>query len=408
MNQNWLCIFDNADDQQVFLREYIPSCNHGNVIITSRLTETSQMASPGWHIHLSNLNSEHAVKLLLKHANQESSDKNVNVASEVVNALGFHALAVSTAGAYIGATPTCTLQNYMSHFNKKRGKVFNYRMRSLDNYQRTVFSAFHLSFDQLSHPTQYLMQICAYLHPTAIPLELFTRAAASLRHDTTSFDSDPPTESINSMKEFLALFTGEGSWEDSVVELCKLSLASYDVLKAHLIFHPVIHACAHETVVQEENMFQIAMLLLGRAIPIPGKTHEDFQFRRQLVIHASHVEAAKLPTVSVQLALAEVFRDSGFWTKTAKLEEEIIFQVKKAVGERHPGTLSCMSNLGITYHICGRLKEAEKVLEGVLLLRKEVSGERHPNTLTLMSNLGLTYLARGKLEAAEKLQEEVL
>ncbi|KAE9405904.1 hypothetical protein BT96DRAFT_972319 [Gymnopus androsaceus JB14] len=28
MHQNWLCIFDNADDETVFLKDYIPICNH--------------------------------------------------------------------------------------------------------------------------------------------------------------------------------------------------------------------------------------------------------------------------------------------------------------------------------------------------------------------------------------------
>ncbi|KAE9399116.1 TPR-like protein, partial [Gymnopus androsaceus JB14] len=407
INQNWLCIFDNADDQEVFLKEYIPSCNHGNVIVTSRLTETSQMATPGWHIHLSNLSSESAVELLLKHANEESSNNNISVAGEVVNALGFHALAVSTAGAYIGATPTCTLQKYMTYFDKKRSKMLNYRMRSLDNYQRTVFSAFQLSFDQLSHPSQYLMQICAYLHPTAIPLAIFTQAAAFTGSDTSSVDLDPPTDSMNSMKEFLSLFEDEASWEDNVVELCRLSLASYDILKACIIFHPVIHTCARETVVKEVNMFQIAMLLLGRAIPL-GKTDADFRFRHQLVIHASHIQARNLPTVCVQVALAKVFKDSGFWDKTEKLEEEVLLLHKKAIGVRHPDTLSAMENLGVTYRVCGKVEAAEKLEEEVLLLRKEVIGEHHPDTLLSMNNLGLTYWACGKSEAAEKLQEEVL
>ncbi|KAE9403742.1 hypothetical protein BT96DRAFT_936175 [Gymnopus androsaceus JB14] len=106
MDGNWLCIFDNADDKEVFLNEYIPSCNHGNVIVTSRLTETSQMASPGCHVDFCDLSKENAIELLLRQAHQESSDANQALASTIVDALGCHALAVSTAGAYIGATPT--------------------------------------------------------------------------------------------------------------------------------------------------------------------------------------------------------------------------------------------------------------------------------------------------------------
>ena len=36
-NTNWLLVFDNLDDPElVDIGEYIPACNHGTVIITSR------------------------------------------------------------------------------------------------------------------------------------------------------------------------------------------------------------------------------------------------------------------------------------------------------------------------------------------------------------------------------------
>ncbi|KAE9398242.1 hypothetical protein BT96DRAFT_757402, partial [Gymnopus androsaceus JB14] len=190
----WLCIFDNADDKHVFLKDYIPSCNHGNVIITSRLTETSQISSPGCHIDFTDLARENAVELLLKHAHEESSDRNQDLAIKIVDAFNCHALAVSTAGAYIGTTPTCTLGNYLTHFDKRRSKILNYRIRTLDSYRLTVFDAFRLSFEKLSLPAQFLLQICACLHHTAIPLEIFTSAANFTGKDTSAVDLNPPTE----------------------------------------------------------------------------------------------------------------------------------------------------------------------------------------------------------------------
>ncbi|KAE9388900.1 hypothetical protein BT96DRAFT_947252 [Gymnopus androsaceus JB14] len=196
MHQNWLCIFDNADDKQVYLKDYIPCCDHGNIIITSRLSEASEMDSPGWHIDFGDLDKEDAIELLLKHAHIETYKMNMNLAIQIVDALGYHALAVSTAGAYIHTTATCTLANYLVRFNKKRRDILTYRMRSLDTYQRTVFSAFQLSFEKLSYPSQFLMQISAHFHPTAIPMEMFTRAAAFTGKDTGPVDLDPPTEAI--------------------------------------------------------------------------------------------------------------------------------------------------------------------------------------------------------------------
>ncbi|KAK0491850.1 P-loop containing nucleoside triphosphate hydrolase protein, partial [Armillaria luteobubalina] len=173
MHEDWLVIFDNADDPKVNLSKYIPQCNHGNVIITSHLTKVHQMASPGSHFYFSDLEKSEAVDLLLKHAALNPDNGNWQLASEIVNALGCQALAVATDGAYIASTATCTLSKYLSLFKWKRNELLNYEMMSLDSYQKTVFSAFQLSFDKLQPSTKLFMQICAFFHHIAIPIELF-------------------------------------------------------------------------------------------------------------------------------------------------------------------------------------------------------------------------------------------
>ena len=32
-HKQWLCIFDGANDEQLYLKDFIPTCNHGNIII---------------------------------------------------------------------------------------------------------------------------------------------------------------------------------------------------------------------------------------------------------------------------------------------------------------------------------------------------------------------------------------
>ncbi|KAE9387042.1 TPR-like protein, partial [Gymnopus androsaceus JB14] len=410
MHQNWLCIFDNADDETIFLKDYIPMCNHGNVIVTSRLSETSQMASSGCQIDLMDLTKESAVELLLNLAHEQSSQENQNLASKIVEALGCHALAVSTAGAYIGVTATCALGNYLTHFNKKKKKILNYRMKALDSYQSTTYSAFHLSFERLSHPTQFLIQICVFLNPTAIPLEIFTRAAAFTGSDTGTVDLNPPTKAINLMMRFLSLFMEEDSWEDSVNELCQISLASYSYLNKSLSFHPVIHACACETIAhgEEDDVNQTTMLLLGRAIP-PGKANEDYVFRRQLATQASHIHSQHLPTVLVTMSnLAATYRLCGKLEKAERLQEQVLELQKQVIGDQHPDTLRSMANLAATYWNRGKLGQAEGLEEEVLQLQKQIIGDQHPDTLNAMANLAVTYHNCGKLEQAERLEKEVL
>ena len=79
--ENWLCIFDNADDPSLFVEEYIPSCSHGNVIITSRLKEIAALESPGCHIEFGDLDRQSAVTLLLSHAHEKDTNKSQDIAA---------------------------------------------------------------------------------------------------------------------------------------------------------------------------------------------------------------------------------------------------------------------------------------------------------------------------------------
>ncbi|KAE9407215.1 TPR-like protein [Gymnopus androsaceus JB14] len=406
-NENWLCIFDNADDKQVILKKYIPRCSHGNVIVTSRLKEILQIASPGCHIDLRDLDRDDAVELLLKHSGQRRSKENQDLAAQIVDAFGYHALAISTAGAYIAITPTCTVENYLTHFNKKKTKILNYQMKSLNAYQLTILDAFQLSFDKLSHSTQYLMQICAYLHPTDIPIEMFTRAAVFTGSDTSLVDLNPPTEAIHGLEDFLSLFVKEEAWDDSVVELCQLSLASYDEVNKSLSIHPIIHTCVQETVVNGGYMSQTAILLLGRATPFGGAI-EDHRFRHQLLIQASSLQADNLPTVHIQICLAKIFFENGFWEKSEKMQQKVLAQCKEVLGEHHPDTLKSMSYLCSIYHKQGKLNAAQQLGEQVFAQCKNVLGEHHPDTLNSMSHLANTYYKQWKLDAAQQLGEESL
>ena len=48
--EEWLILFDNADDPSIDLREYTPSCSHGNIIITSRNPGMRKHAPQSWWI----------------------------------------------------------------------------------------------------------------------------------------------------------------------------------------------------------------------------------------------------------------------------------------------------------------------------------------------------------------------
>ncbi|KAJ7190149.1 hypothetical protein GGX14DRAFT_606513, partial [Mycena pura] len=68
-HDKWLLLFDNADDPRMNLNIWLPQCNHGNIIITSRNPELHVYA--GVSTVVSNMQETEAVVLLLKAAKQE-------------------------------------------------------------------------------------------------------------------------------------------------------------------------------------------------------------------------------------------------------------------------------------------------------------------------------------------------
>ena len=80
--EEWLLFFDNADDPSINLNDFIPQCDHGNVIITSRNPGLCVYA--GSYSLVSDMEEEDAVTLLLKSAVQEGSPSNQQVAAEIV------------------------------------------------------------------------------------------------------------------------------------------------------------------------------------------------------------------------------------------------------------------------------------------------------------------------------------
>ncbi len=403
IQENWLLIFDNADNPKIELSKYIPRCNHGNIIIISRLTEVNQMTSPSAHLDFSDLEQSEAIHLLLKHAHQSFNNNNQQLASDIVDALGCQALAVATAGAYIASNPTCTLSNYLFHFNQKHTELLNYKIKSLDDYQKTIFSAFQLSFDQLSSSTQFFMQICAFFHHTAIPIEMFNRAAAFTGDDIEPEEEETPA--VEELKHFLSFFTHDESWNNSIDELSHLSLIMYNIGSKTLSFHPILHICIQETIINKDKIHHIALLLLARATP-DDFTYVDYKFRRLLIAHAEYIYQNNLSTLLIHKCLANIFYDAGLWVKAESIYQKNLMYCEHYFGKYHHNTLRSRYNLGYIYRKLGRLEEAEKLEKETLKLCKKVLGESHPDTLISMSSLASTYRKLGQLEKAEKLEKE--
>jgi hypothetical protein len=92
----WLLLIDNADDPKINLRQFLPACTHGNIIITSRNRACRQHA-PDSNCNVVEMEQDEAIELLLKSSMVERSTGNRGLCASICKELGYLALAVAQA-----------------------------------------------------------------------------------------------------------------------------------------------------------------------------------------------------------------------------------------------------------------------------------------------------------------------
>lgn len=101
---HWLIVYDNYDSPFAFgrpLTDFMPQNNQGMIIVTSRYGDTLNLAEDDCQIELPGLAEEEACGLLLKLGRSLKTDDATTHARRIVARLGYHALAIAQAGAYI-------------------------------------------------------------------------------------------------------------------------------------------------------------------------------------------------------------------------------------------------------------------------------------------------------------------
>ncbi|KAJ7814557.1 P-loop containing nucleoside triphosphate hydrolase protein, partial [Mycena leptocephala] len=173
--EDWLLFYDNTDDPKLNLNSFLPQCTHGNIIITTRNPGLCVYA--GANSAVSDMAEGDGLALLLKSAAQDITPVNERMAAEIVKELCYLPLAIVQAGAFISQSGT--LNSYLDIYRKNRAQLLSEKpAQSHDNYARTVYTTWQMSFDCLSPPAAMFLQLCSFLHWDGIT----RRFSAGLQH----------------------------------------------------------------------------------------------------------------------------------------------------------------------------------------------------------------------------------
>ncbi|KAG8749972.1 hypothetical protein FRC14_000914, partial [Serendipita sp. 396] len=439
--KGWLLFFDNADEPDLQLDEYIPNSTDGVVLITTRNRECVAYAQDS-HIQVEEMTEREAINLLHKASDVTPSSDDNSIA--IVRELGMWALAITQAGAYISRTQR--LDTYLATFRMHRDKLMREASLKGRNYKRSTYIAFDLSFGLLPKKAQELMKICAFLHHSSIPQALFERSVSSGFRVYTGSESyslpdtvlTPIITRFRSAKLLLASFfpffsPREQNSEAAIISGLEGILGSEWVVfsfqtlidsiaqgslmdaftdsngECFYNVHPLVQKYIQD-LLEEGDQHRYALLagqlLLGAIRPLRGESNI---WHRQLSSHVDNLPLeVKLVNISHASAFAMVYKSTGNWNALQPLYEYCYSQLCTLLGPRHPDTVLAMNNLAATLGNRGQLEEAEKLKREVLALQMEILGPRHPDTVSAMNNLATTLLRRGQLEEAEKMMREVL
>src|SRR5258708_9702277 len=91
-------------------------------------------------------------------------------------------LALDQVGAYVQETP-CSLADYLKLYQTRGAELLKRRGEVVIDHPASVVTTWSISFEkveQANAAAAALLRVCAFLHPDAIPEELFVEGAALL------------------------------------------------------------------------------------------------------------------------------------------------------------------------------------------------------------------------------------
>lgn len=165
---NYLLIFDNANSYME-IEKYIPKCNSGAVLITSRDNNWKMF---GHVISIDIFMPDEAITFL-KNRTMLDDLSGTDILSKE---LGYLPLALEQAAAYI-INNSIDFFEYVRMFEQYKLEMFKVESSKPLNYASTVVITLRMSLDQISNLSSIqLLEILSFLSPDAVDLELFVNS----------------------------------------------------------------------------------------------------------------------------------------------------------------------------------------------------------------------------------------
>ncbi len=280
-------------------------------------------------------------------------------ARELAKELGWLALALEHAGAYIEARQL-GFAEYQEVWRESRDKVIRWADETITGYPRSVAETWQVSVDRLTEAGRHLLERLAFLAPDTMPEFLL--------------DVPVPGSEGEDPREALA-------------DLAAYSLATREPAKARFSVHRLVQDATRRSLDPAVSRQRLAEALGWVNAAFEGDPDDVRAWPRldPLAPHAAsvaeHADVAEIaePTTRLMNQLAVVFIVKSLHSQAEPLMRRALAIGEENVGPDHPEVATDLNNLAQLLKATNRLGEAEPLICRALSIDEKSFGPDHPN-----------------------------
>ncbi len=439
LDEEWLLLIDGADELEAIAGLWPPG-HKGNVLYTSRNLHLRNIRAQAV-CEVAEMDEAEAVQLLLDAARLDAASKALWApACSIVAELGYLALAIDQAGAYI-ARGECRIDDFVETLKRHRGDLFQVdAYKGASSYERAVYATWELSYNsierqagddldgqspdaQVAHNALQLLNMLAYFHYKTVMEDVFRFAAENpMRGYSYGRLIDPEGvlgQSVNLPNNLLPLGP-DRAWEScpfrkAVALLCNYSLINQWQQDASISMHRLVHGWAFDRMPTEIRRTH----LLRATATIAGSVRLDdsldaYICRRNLLPHIlscfDQAQVDKLEAfgrTAEILVIASVMCEAGHEDRFAIPFEKAFATMKRLLGPEHLHLLEDLAILAELMHHQGQDDEAYATIQQAYNLSNRLLGPDHQVTQHHLRHVARAIIRRGQEREGERLLQQL-
>jgi hypothetical protein len=423
--ENWLLIFDNAEDPRA-LQRWLPT-GPGHVLITSRNTNWGEIAT---RVNVAVFAPEESVTLLRHRVLDISVADAEHIAAELDN----FPLALAQAAGVLSeiALPPAA---YLEHLASRASAALAEGTPA--SYPRSLTATVSDAADRLADAdpaAAALLRLSAFFGPEPIPASFFT-GATELPTPLAAVAVDPVRlhRALGRISSYgLAQLGQSGVQVHRLVQAIVRDRLSAEQRRDDSGCVAALLVAAGPADTDDPALWPAWACLLPHLL-VANPDESDRADLRQLAARAllyllrrgDSVTSEKLgktfyqrwaerlgpdhaDTLAAATELAFAYRDRGHLADARALVEDTLTRRQRVHGEDHPDTLRSASDLAVILAETGEYQAARELAEDTLARQRQILGTDHPDTLKTASNLAATLNSLGEYQAARELAEDTL